>query len=97
MFANQDIVILSPEKPSHETWSRLRHFPGVYFIQGTQKNRKDLVRVLRFPIARPECRTTENIASDLSMYIYITGTRRGSRVGYGCHYQHAGNFISGSE
>ncbi len=43
-FYCQDIVILSPEKPSHETWSRLRHFPGVYFIQGTQKNRKDLVR-----------------------------------------------------
>ncbi len=39
----QTIVILSPEKPSHETWSRLRHFPGVYFIQGTQKSRTDLV------------------------------------------------------
>jgi len=38
------IVILSPERPSHETWSRLRHFPDVFFIQGTQKSRTDLVR-----------------------------------------------------
>ena len=42
--ATQNIVILCPDRPSHETWSRLRHFPGVYFIQGTQKSRKDLVR-----------------------------------------------------
>jgi len=40
----KNIVILSPEEPPAETWNRLRYFSGVYFIQGTQKSRKDLVR-----------------------------------------------------
>jgi hypothetical protein len=44
----QNIVILSPEKPPPETWSRLRFFRGVYFIQGTQKSRKDLVCRLHY-------------------------------------------------
>ena len=39
----QNIVILSPDQPPPETWNRLRFFRGVYFIQGTQKSRKDLV------------------------------------------------------
>jgi len=40
----KDIVILTSEKPGHETWSRIRHFPGVHFIIGNQNSRKDLVR-----------------------------------------------------
>ena len=43
IYSRQNIVILSPDQPPPETWNRLRFFRGVYFIQGTQKSRKDLV------------------------------------------------------
>jgi len=41
---HKDIVILTTERPTNETWHRIRHFPGVHFIIGNQNLRKDLVR-----------------------------------------------------